>query len=137
MNRTKAAAWISFALALLAALLTLGLLIYLGRGSRSLARCIGIVMFGAWGIAPYSGIATASLKMRRTSLEACMVLVGGLAIITFAGFVYHNGFFVHPDAQSGILFVFVPVYQWVGVAVALAIAYGLGCFAGRTERLED
>jgi hypothetical protein len=32
------------------------------------------------------------------------------------------GFFGgHPDAQSGLLFVFVPLYQWLAVAVVLVL----------------
>ena len=43
-----------------------------------------------------------------------------LLTVTVTGFaiqVYVHGFFTHPDAQSALLFIFVPLYQWLIILV--------------------
>jgi hypothetical protein len=45
----------------------------------------------------------------------CALVISGAA-------AYQVGFFgSHPDAQSGLLFVFVPLYQWFAVVVVFLL----------------
>jgi hypothetical protein len=45
--------------------------------------------------------------------------------VTVTGFaiqVYVGGFFTYPDAQSALLFIFLPLYQWL-IILAGGIIY--------------
>ena len=78
----------------------------------------GVVGFLVWALLPYALLAFASIRSR-TKPGNILILIA--AILSAAGnHLYWEGFYAHPDAQSGILFVVVPLLQLV-VACALLI----------------
>ena len=82
---------------------------------------LGFVLFGAWALVPYGVCAAAG---RRVSggreglvwLGASVLLTGASAAILYDAFV------ARPDAQSGLVFVFLPLWQLVGLAPFALVA---------------
>jgi len=78
---------------------------------------VGVVGFLVWALLPYALLAFASI---RTTAKAGDVLVLIATVLSAAGnYLYWEGFYAHPDAQSGILFLVVPILQLVVTCVLL------------------
>ncbi len=79
---------------------------------------LGVMGFLVWALLPYALLAFASIRSR-TKPGNILILIA--AVLSAAGnHLYWEGFYAHPDAQSGILFVVVPLLQLV-VTCALLI----------------
>jgi ABC-type Na+ efflux pump permease subunit len=76
---------------------------------------IGALPFLAWCVAPVG----AALFWR-----SWIAIVGTAAIAGWGWYEYNVGLF-GPGARStsGLLFLFVPIYQWMGIAVVLAASW--------------
>lgn len=115
----------------LAALATFFLMLYAGRPWQgSVLSWIGVVAFGAWAISPYALLMFLIRHGRTNRLKSLTLLLLGLALSALALFVYVDALFVHPDPQSGLVFLFVPLYQLVGSAIIIA---GVWVVAERLE----
>ena len=89
--------------------------------------------FGGWASTPYIAIALWARKPR-ASFAAVLVLFVVLLALAILGFwIYIDGFFFHADAQSGLLFIFVPMWQWAGLLPALVAALLLEARAARVK----
>lgn len=77
----------------------------------------------AWCVSPYAAIVLA-LRKPWTGTEASLVAFATtLGVSGLALYVYSVAFFVKPDPQSGLVFLFIPLWQWVGVVVGLGVAW--------------
>ncbi len=127
MKHSKALSFLSLLFAVVAAVITLGLMIYAGHGWKQGAGWwLSFLAFGAWAVAPYAALSWLSFRMRKTIGQTVVFLVAVLVIMSFGMVILYDGFFVHIDAQNALLFVVVPFYQWIGVALALGIGYWVG-----------
>jgi len=102
----------------LAGAVTFGLAVYLGGGSMDL---IGFA-FAVWALLPYGPLAVMAFVRRKSVGHAVTVFVGTLLIAGFGLVGYYEGFFASLDAQGGLLFIFVPIWQWVGSVLTSAAA---------------
>lgn len=50
--------------------------------------------------------------LRRSAAVAWVLLVASIAEVGFGMWTYHRAFTVHLDAPSGLVYAFVPIYQW-------------------------
>ncbi len=68
--------------------------------------------FIAWAVSPYIYLAVAaswvSAKASITAVFALSLLVGAFGV-----WLLVDVMFIHPDAQGGLVFIFVPLWQWV------------------------
>ena len=103
----------------------------LGRGGSKVL--IGVFGFGMWAAAPTLLLLWYVLRRVNLAGQALAALVGSCLVAAFGASVYFDGFVAHPDPQSGLLLVFVPVYQWVGVVITLICAAWLV----RRERVDE
>jgi hypothetical protein len=77
--------------------------------------------FAAWALGPYAGYALLVFGAERPAAAS----LGAVAGTLFGTFAYYDGFFVHVGAQNALLFLFIPLWQWVGfggVAAASALS---------------
>jgi len=86
-------------------------------------RFLGI---GVWLMAPYVGMSALVVKMKHTLRQEIVLLFGSLGVVIFGISMFFEGFFVHNDPRSWILYVLVPIYQWIAVAGAAALRYSIG-----------
>jgi len=59
-----------------------------------------------------------------SAVGACSLLTGGVALIAAHGvYVYGDSMF-GPDrsSTSALIFIFLPIYQWVGTAILIVLA---------------
>jgi hypothetical protein len=110
-----------------------GLMVKLLGGGRGGMVVIGAIGFGLWAAAPNLLLLWYAARRVACQVQSAAVLAGSGLVVGFGGYVYYNGFVAHPDPQSGLLLVFVPVYQWIAVAITLGLAWWLA----RRERMND
>ncbi|HEY6872853.1 MAG TPA: hypothetical protein VI298_09035 [Geobacteraceae bacterium] len=79
-----------------------------------------------WLIAPYAGMSALIVKLKHTLRQEIVLLFGSLGIVAFGISILFEGFFVHNDPRSWILYVLIPIYQWIAVAGAAALRYSIG-----------
>lgn len=111
-----------------AAAFSLEVIVYADKGWRQglawwLTRFLGI---GIWLIAPYAGMSALVVKLKHTLRQQVVLLFGSLGIVVFGMSILFEGFFVHADPRSWILYVLIPLYQWIAVAGAAALRYAIG-----------
>lgn len=111
-----------------AAIFTLELVVYEAKGWResSLWWLGTFCGTGAWLIAPYAGIELMLNRHRLTLKQEIIHLVGALGIIGFGVVILLNAFFQAVSTARWILYLMVPLYQWLGIAGTWAISLVAG-----------
>jgi hypothetical protein len=108
-------------IALMMSIATVGLLLKAADLSAGLVLFLVLVL--AWCVSPYALLALA-LRRPWMSTEAVLVAFATtIAVSGFAMYIYTVAFFVKPDAQSGLVFLFIPLWQWVGALIGLGVAW--------------
>jgi len=87
--------------------------------------CTRFLGIGIWLMAPYVGMSALVVKLKHTLRQEIVLLFGSLGIVIFGISILFEGFFVHYDPRSWILYVLVPIYQWIAVAGAAALRYSI------------
>lgn len=112
----------SLALLGLGALATLALLVASSGGAAAFLD--GGVRFAAWALAPYA-LLTVGLSRFWSRRARLAGLAGCAAVVAGAVAAYADALFVHPDPQSALAFVFVPVVQIVVALLTIGLAWAL------------
>jgi hypothetical protein len=101
------------ALLVVAVLLSIWLLLHeAGSEIRSMSWWLASWPWMVWIISPYLPLYL--LGRRHGSQSRCITLyILTVVVIGFAASIYIDGFFKHLGAQSALLFIFVPAYQWL------------------------
>jgi hypothetical protein len=107
---------------IIAAVITLGVMIYQGQGSYlGIWWWLLFLLFGDYAIAPYIAIGVITLRIKGTNIQFRTPLLAVIIMASFGLYAYYDVFFVHLDAQSGLLFLFIPAFQWFGVLATASI----------------
>ncbi len=77
--------------------------------------------FSAWAMVPYL-VLFFSARLPTSSKVSWVVFCATLVIVCMGVFIYIDAFFVHLDPQSGLVFIFVPLYQLILAGIMFAIA---------------
>lgn len=102
------------ALLLVGAATTLGFMIDAGEPDRPW-WWLAFSLFGGWALVPYALVAAATRwrpanRASRSVLCAAAALLSGLSILSL-----YSAFVIHLDAQSALVFIFLPLWQLVGL----------------------
>ena len=109
---------LSFSVLFIAAAATLGIAV-LNMDSFSM----DVMIYLIWAVSPYG--AAAFIARQAQGYRAVMtaaafsmfIALGGLWLLVYS-------FYIHPDAQSALAFVVIPVYQWAVLLVdGLAVRF--------------
>ena len=101
-------------------LASIGLMAWAAAWSRS---GLGFILaLTAWCVSPYALLALVSGRMRASRAGAITVLVTTILVAGAAAVAYVDAFFIHLDAQGALILIFMPVWQWVGTVIGLAVA---------------
>lgn len=103
-------------LASLAAVVTLGFVFFASRGS-GFALWPLFIGFALWAVAPYVVLWFSARRAADSGLWSWIVAGATIVLAVFAIYFYWVGFIQRPDAQSGLLFVFLPLYQLAAAGV--------------------
>jgi hypothetical protein len=122
---TRIRCWLFILLVVLGSLATLGILLHAsGRKSGHLRVLDGM---DCWAFSPHGGLTLLACAAGRHSAAWRISFVGASICVSFAVFVYIDGFFFHLDVQNGLLLLFIAIYPWAGIVVP-------GCVAGLVAR---
>ncbi|UCC13677.1 MAG: hypothetical protein JSW21_09905 [Gammaproteobacteria bacterium] len=112
---------ITIALLVAGFLATLGFMIYAGEPER-LSWWPLVAPFAGWVGVPYAVLYLASRRSPSTSGSRAVLLLGAAAVSGFGILMLYEAFIAHPDAQSGIVLIFIPLYQLAGLIPLLLVA---------------
>ena len=94
----------------------LGLLSYAADLSSG-QNFLWAVGFGLWVVSPFVFLLHATRRFAGNRTRDIGLLLVSLATALFAAIVYYDAYFVSLDAQGALVFIFVPLWQWVGAAL--------------------
>ncbi|MFE4106228.1 hypothetical protein [Almyronema epifaneia] len=81
-----------------------------------------LLPFLAWAIAPYLAV-IAAIRRFRASFNSLLTLLVAASLLTLSSTaLLYDAFVSRPDAQSGLVFLVLPVYQWIGLSLFLIVA---------------
>ncbi|MBI3344438.1 MAG: hypothetical protein HY028_06250 [Gammaproteobacteria bacterium] len=119
-------------LTLLGGILTLGIAIYAAQGaeSRTLQFLILVIL---WACSPYAALFVLARRVAASGPWLIVLPICALATMLFGLYFFWQGFFVQPDPQSGLLFIFLPFYQLAFVGVVFVIGALTKAWSGRAR----
>ena len=83
---------------------------------------LGAIGLLVWTISPY--LLAAFMTKRSTQYAATLVITGVSSILVIGGiFLLIDAMYIHLDAQSALVFVVIPMYQWIILLVAAIPIY--------------
>ena len=77
--------------------------------------------FFAWSAVPFVAVAVMNRFIAKDVMSKIALLVTAFVITCGGVYILIEAFIMHLDAQSGIIFIFLPVYQGVAVAIGLVV----------------
>ena len=83
---------------------------------------LGAIDFLIWAISPY----LFAVFMTKQSIQyaATLVVMGVSSILAIGGiFLLIDAMYIHLDAQSALVFVVIPMYQWIILLIAALPVY--------------
>lgn len=81
--------------------------------------------FFAWACLPFLTLGVFGRKNRENTPALAVVLLTMLIIAAGGLYILWQVFVTHLDAQSGIIFVFLPLYQLIVAAIGIVVAQAL------------
>ena len=116
-------------ISLAAALITLTLMVYMARpwgdnyAYQSLSGYAWLLGFAAWALLPY--VMVPVMARRPAPFRAGKVMDTIVMLIITAGAValYIDAALLHPDPQGALVFITVPPYQWIILALWAGIHF--------------
>ena len=125
----------TYLVAVAGGLFTLGLMLYASDPMDvDLGRWALVLPFAVLAVSPYLVLARLARSFARDVVKSRVLLGVALLVTVPAVWFYILGFLIEPDAQSALLFVFLPIYQFIAGAVA-GMAAWLIVLASRRSRV--
>ncbi|MFN3625164.1 MAG: hypothetical protein ACK4TP_14010 [Hyphomicrobium sp.] len=103
----------------------IGACVVLGEGDTSNVLLVIVgMMFAGWAMAPFALAWVAAAKVKTILAAQLIVLAAAVAAVGLSVAVYWPTFVdnAKPDAQDGLVLLFVPIYQLAGIALAVVAA---------------
>ena len=83
---------------------------------------LGAIGLLVWAISPY--LFAAFMTKQSTQYTATLVITGVSSILAIGGvFLLIYALYIHQDAQSALVFVVIPMYQWIILLIATIPIY--------------
>lgn len=80
---------------------------------QSVRDYLGLSVFVIWAISPYLFVYFSSYFQKSSRKPLLFRLIAGALLLVVALYIYINATFIHLDAQGGLVFLFLPLYQWM------------------------
>lgn len=113
------AARVTYAVAAAGLIFTTVLMLYASEPwNAGVGRWAMILPFAVLALSPYLVIARLARRLAHDLVKSRALLAVAILVTAPAIYFYVMGFLVEPDAQSGLLFVFLPIYQFFAGAIA-------------------
>jgi predicted permease len=119
----RALRWLALLAPAVGAAGTIGFMLFAGDFSTT-GNWLFFTGLSAWSAAPYAAMAFVGRAFGAERVPLAIVTGGAVLLVGFAGWVLLSAFFLHPDAQSGLVFLFLPLWQAVLFLPVLLVAWG-------------
>ena len=84
----------------------------------------GALPFALWIIGP--AVAPCLIAKPKSSRWFAITMFSYFIVSSlFAGFAYHDAFFRSKSSTAALVMVFVPLYQWLALAILLLLCFGI------------
>lgn len=113
--------YVADALLAIGAVTTLGFMLYAGEPDVPLWWPVALVI-AAWCVVPYGVLARTSRRMADDRLAAWTIVAVSALWTLIAVATLYTTFITYSDAQGGLVFLFLPIWQAI-VAVPFLAAY--------------
>ena len=104
-----------------ASLTTIGFMVYAGRPS-SASWFVEIAGIAAWALTPFATSAIATFLLRTSPASVKVLLAAAVLLFVSSTGLLIQAMLIAPDAQGGLIFIFLPLYQLVGLSSLLLVA---------------
>lgn len=84
---------------------------------KAATSVLDITWLIVWPITPYIFLLALCRKTNYSKSQLKALLFGSVIVSLFGVVIFTDSIFIHPDAQSGLTFLFVPIYQWAGCGI--------------------
>ena len=83
---------------------------------------LGAIGFLVWAISPY--LFAAFMTKQSTQYVAILIITGVSSVLAIGGiFLLIDAMYIHLDAQSALVFVVIPMYQWIILLITALPVY--------------
>jgi hypothetical protein len=127
--------WATYLVLGVGAIATIGLMIWEAQWNTGLIEWLMVAGFAVWAGSPYVTLAVLN-ALSRSPASRLILLAGSLVIVGGGLPAYYDAFFVHLDAQSGLVFVFIPLYQWTATGL-LTIVWAVFEWRARQSQIAN
>jgi hypothetical protein len=87
---------------------------------------LGFIPFVAWALLPYGLVGLLASRLRASSRSIDVLAAAASLLSLSSSYLLYLGFVAETDAQSGLLFLFVPLWQLVALVPVAWLANTLG-----------
>ncbi len=102
----------------------LGLMLHAGNPSDP-SWWPGFLAFATWGLLPFLVFAEFAARLSHSRLSMFALFAGALVVTIGTASLLYESFVANTDAQNGIIFIILPLYQLAAMALFVAAAWGL------------
>ncbi len=100
---------------------------------QTLTDYIFLTAFAFWAVIPYLALMLLIQIFHRHKISIYVTLIGaGIICLASVGLLI-DMVFIHVDAQGSLLFLFLPVYQWVAIFILGVICVIVNYTLEKTE----
>lgn len=103
-----------FTLLVFGAVITLGFMLYAGEPERP-GWWLLFAPFAAWALLPFGCFAAVVRKGLKARGARLVAVVAALLLAGLAFAALYATFVVEPDPQGGLVFLFLPIWQMIGL----------------------
>ena len=112
---------IIYALLLVGAIVTLGFMAQAGDTTQP-SWWFFLPIFGAWVAFPYAAVAVVARWRPATPASHATLCIAAALLTGFGVLSLYSAFVTHLDPQSGIVLVFLPLWQLIGLTPFLLLS---------------
>ncbi len=98
---------------------------------KTFSGYLTLVGYASWAISPYLILTIILRAFRKNKYSTNTAIIGALIIAITSCALLIDAFFIHIDAQNALVFIFLPIYQWVAFLVLALICFAVGRFLYR------
>ena len=92
-----------------------------------------LTLFGyaLWAISPYLILTIIFQSFHKNQYSINVAFFGALIIVLTSCALLIDAFFVHIDAQNALVFLFLPICQWLAFLLLALMSFSIGKFFNR------
>ena len=124
----RSLATLSALLPAIALVATIAVAIYMARpwgdnyAYQEIAGYIALLLFILWACSPYCYFLANTRNYPDSAPLAVSNLIAALLVCIGGLYLLADAAFIHIDAQGGLIFIFLPIYQWL----VIGLFHGIG-----------